>query len=227
MNTARRVSMKIKKLMITVLMIGIACLLFTSCTIVPIDPDAGERRDVISAGERAVDMDEYMATYLDSVIIPEIEERRVSFSQLLDAAQNSWNDAGELFGEKKGTIGAIYNFIVHDTGVVKEVNTESRNGFIIIELENYQTNYEIRISIGPVLRGTAIRDSIKFVDFNQFVNQMDFAELANTFNRLGNENVLENVNIENLLGQTIEFTGSFGEPDDNEISIMPIFMEVR
>jgi predicted lipoprotein len=56
---------------------------------------------------------------------------------------------------------------------------------------------------------------------------MDFAELANALNRFGNDNVMRNVNIDDLVGKTIEFTGSFGEPDGDEISVMPIFMEVR
>jgi len=203
------------------------CIMSASCVIVPIDPDAGDKGSVISAGERAVDLDAYLEEYLESVILPEIEERKVSFQVLLAAAQDGWKVAGESYGVRKGEIGAIYNFIVHDVVTVLEVNTESRAGYILVEYAGMPTDYDIKIAIGPVLRGTAIRDSVKFIDFNQFVNQMDFAGLANELNKFGNDNITNSVDIESLAGKTIEFTGSFGEPEEGEISIMPIFMEVK
>jgi len=217
----------IKRILIIHLAV-LACLLAASCTVVRIDEDAaGNRRDVISAGERAVDAAEYLEEYMEPYILPEINERKVDLSAVLEAAKSGWDNAGEAYGEIKGDIGAKYNFIVHDTAVVKEINTESRNGFMIVEPVDAKVDYTIKISIGPVFRGTAIRDSIRFIDFNHFVNQMDFAELANELNRFGNNNVTQSVDVMALEGKTIEFTGSFTQPDDNEISIMPIFMEVK
>jgi len=216
----------LKKIMIINLIISL-CVLSASCVIVPIDPEGDGRENVISAGERAVDLDEYMADYLDSIILPEIEERKVSISTLLSASANGWESAGESYGVRKGEIGAIYNFVVHDVVTVLEVNTESRAGYLLVEYADMPTEYAIKIAIGPVLRGTALRDSVSFIDFNQFVNQMDFAGLANELNKFGNENILRSVDVETLAGKTIEFTGSFGEPEDNEILIMPVFMEVK
>jgi len=217
----------IKRILIIYLAIA-ACLMTASCTVVRIDAEEESGRgNVISAGERAVDADEYLAQHLESDFLPEINEHKVDLATLLEATQNGWESAGETYGVKKGDIGAKYNFIVHDTAVVKEINTESRNGFMIVEPVGVQTGYTVKISIGPVLRGTAIRDSLRFVDFNHFVNQMDFAELANVFNRFGNENVTQSVDVMSLEGKAIEFTGSFTEPDGDEISIMPIFMEVK
>ena len=219
--------MNVFKLMITSCLLFWIVLLSVACVIVPIDPDSGEKRNVISAGERAVDLEEYLSDYLESIILPEIEERKTDLSTLLSAAENGWESAGETYGVRKGDIGAIYNFIVHETVTVLEVNTESRAGYIIVEYDGMPANYVIKIAIGPVLRGTSIRDSIKFIDFNQFVNQMDFAGLASELNKIGNENVLRSIDIDSLTGKTIEFTGSFGEPEESEIFITPIFMEVK
>jgi len=219
--------MSVLKRVITVYLFISICVLSVSCVIVPIDADGSGRGNVISAGERAVDLDEYLADYLESIILPEIEERKVSLSTILTAASDGWEQAGESYGVRKGEIGSIYNFIVHDEVRVVAVDTESRAGFILVEYDGMPTNFTIKIAIGPVLRGTAIRDSVKFIDFNQFVNQMDFAGLANELNRIGNENVLRNIDIDSLVGKTVEFTGSFGEPESNELIIMPIFMEVK
>jgi predicted lipoprotein len=232
--------MATKKRVLAAFMLLLACLLaITSCKIVKIEPAAtangggagngspGTGRSVISSGEKAVDASEYLAEHLETMILPEIEDRKTSLAALLEAADAGWDRAGALYGEKKGEIGAFFNFIAHDTVLVREVNTESRNGFMIVVIDGNPTEYTIRISIGPVLRGTAIRDSIKFIDFNHFVNQMDFAELANALNRYGNENVTSSVDLDSLVGKTVEFTGSFTQPESGEISIMPIFMEVK
>jgi len=217
----------LKRLVIACLIASL-CVLAASCVFVPIDPDKESGRgNVISSGEKAVDLAAYLEDYLESAILPEIQERRVDLSTLLGVAAGGWEAAGGAHGVRKGEIGSKYNFIVNDTVTVLEVNTESRAGFIRVECEDLLTDYTISIMIGPVLRGTAIRDSLGCVDFNQFVNQMDFAGLANELNRIGNENSLQNVDVESLTGKTIEFTGSFTQPEGNEIQIMPFFMEVK
>ena len=216
----------IKRLLILLLAI-LVFPLAASCTIVPIDPEAGDG-PAGSAVAQAVDVEGYLEEYWEAYILPEINERRVDLASLIQTAESEgWDQAGEEYGEIRGDIGASYTFLVHGTAVVLETNTESRNGFIVIGVEG-QESYEVRVSIGPALSGTAIRDSIKFIDFNQFVNQVDFARLATELNRIGNERALANADIFALDGQTIEFTGAFFAPNgSDEISIMPIFLEVK
>jgi len=216
--------MKIRRLI--VISFSIALLLATaSCTLVPIDPDASPG----AAGSsvlRARNVDEYLDEYWEDDILPEIMDRRVDLGTLLAAVQSGgWDHAGQSYGEIRGDIGASYTFIIYDTATVVETNTQSRNGFIVVQIDGYD-EYEIRLSIGPALTGSAIRDSLRFVDFNQFVNQVDFARLATELNTRGNERAMENTDIFALDGKTIEFTGAFVAPEANNIiSIMPIFLE--
>jgi predicted lipoprotein len=209
------------------LMAILMVLMTAACVIVPIDPDAGDG-PAGSAVAQAVDVVSYLEEYWEPYILPEIYERRVDLSYLIDVANSEgWEFAGEEYGDIRGDIGASYTFIVYGTAVVQETNTESRNGFIIVQFED-QDSYEIRISIGPALSGSAIRDAIQFIDFNHFVNQVDFAKLATELNRIGNERALGSADIFFLDGKTIEFTGAFSAPNGgNEISIMPIFLEVK
>ena len=210
-----------------ILPVALMILLAASCTIVPIDPDA-ENGAAGSAVLQARDVETYLDDYWEPYMLPEIHERRVDLATLIQVASaNGWDYAGEMHGEIRGDIGASYTFIVYCTAVVKETNTESRNGFIVVEVGD-QDSYEVRVSIGPALSGTAIRDSIRFVDFNQFVNQVDFARLATELNSRGNENALRSADIFSLDGMTIEFTGSFTAPNGSDVlSVMPIFLEVK
>jgi len=202
-------------------------LIMSACTIVPIDPDE-QPGAVGSAVLRARNVDEYLEDYWDTYIVPEIQDRKVTLGSLI-ASVNSvgWDQTGQAYGEIRGDIGASYTFIVYDNAVVIETNTESRNGFVIVEIDGVY-DYEVRVSIGPALSGTAIRDSLRFVDFNQFVNQVDFARLATELNNRGNERAAQNFDLFELDGETIDFTGAFVAPSgSNVITIMPIFLEVK
>lgn len=221
--------MTIIKRILILFLITANCMLAASCTVVKIDSEAESgAKKIISSGEKAVDVGSYIDQNWESAILPEINERGCGLVTLFNEANGGWDKAGEAYGVIKGDIGAKYNFIVHDTAVVKEINTESKAGFIVVQIDGQEAGYTVKIATGPVLKGTAIRDSLKCVDFNQFVNQMDYAKLANELNRIGNENVTQSVDIMELNGKTIEFTGCFTQPDSgSEILIMPIFMEVK
>jgi predicted lipoprotein len=220
--------MTMAKRIFSIMLAAAMCALISSCKIVKIDPEAEQASEkTISSGEKAVDVASYMAEHWDADILPEINERRVSLGEIMQAAGGGWDQAGEALGVIKGDIGSKYNFIVQDTAVVKEINTESKAGYIVVEIEGVPAP-AIHIATGPVLKGTAIRDSLNCVDFNQFVNQMDYAKLANELNKIGNDNITQSTSIEELAGKTIEFTGSFTQPEDGaEILIMPVFMEVK
>ena len=41
---------------------------------------------------------------------------------------------------------------------------------------------DVRAQIGPAMHGTALRDTLDFVDFNAFTNQIDFAQFGKSFN---------------------------------------------
>ena len=38
------------------------------------------------------------------------------------------------------------------------------------------------MQIGPAMRGTALRDALDFVSFNDFNNQIDYAQFGKAFN---------------------------------------------
>ena len=221
--------MNIKKTM-TSLCVFALCGILSSCTIVKIDQDLeSQKQSTISSGEKSVDINAYINDKWESIFVPEINERKQNLQAVLSASEQSWDQAGEEFGLKKGQIGAKYNFIVSDSGIIKEVNTESKVGYIVLEVDNLVSSYEIKLSIGPVLKGTAIRDSLESVNFNEFVNQMDYAKLASELNKYCNEKTIGTLDLTALTGKSVEFTGCFTQPENDsaEIDIIPVFLEVK
>ena len=59
------------------------------------------------------------------------------------------------------------------------------------------------------MRGTAIRDALDFVSFNDFTNQIDFARYGKAFNTYVNHATLENLSRDALIGRKVTVLGTY------------------
>jgi predicted lipoprotein len=84
------------------------------------------------------------------------------------------------------------------------------------------------MQIGPVIKDTAIRDSLDFLSFTDFTNQIEFARLSNSFNKVVNRDVTSKLDRENLMGKRITFWGAFTQLQDSDlIRVTPVLLEVE
>lgn len=104
------------------------------------------------------------------------------------------------------------SFFVKGAGVVTEVDRKSRAGLARIDLIPVDGRSDLAIQIGPVVRGTAVRDALPFIQFTNFVNQLDYADVANELNRRVLETVLAPVAIGDLQGKTVTFLAAVTRP---------------
>jgi len=88
------------------------------------------------------------------------------------------------------------------------VNLQSRVGVADVRIEGVAPPARISIQVGPVLRGTAVRDALEFVAFTEFANQSDFAAVANGLNDRVLTVVLAPLDLQSLQGRTISFVGA-------------------
>jgi predicted lipoprotein len=65
-----------------------------------------------------------------------------------------------------------------------------------------------------VLRGTALRDATGLVRFTDFVNQLQFADVANELNDRVLKTVLSPVDRATLKGKTVSFVGALAADPD-------------
>lgn len=96
---------------------------------------------------------------------------------------------------------------VTGTGVVTDVNLQSRVGLALVRLDGVD-HATVALQVGPVLRGTALRDALSFVRFTDFANQFDFAGVANALNDRVLATVLGSLDARGLAGQLVTFTGA-------------------
>src|SRR5262245_18564878 len=124
------------------------------------------------------------AAYVDSIwtakLVPAVLNAATDARTLLDALAESPEGAKTRYGHSEAN-GPVY-FIVKGEGVVTAVDTRSRVGMALIDVAPFDRRPDLSIQIGPVLRGTSLRDGTGIVRFTDFVNQLQFADAGNEIN---------------------------------------------
>jgi predicted lipoprotein len=116
---------------------------------------------------------------------------------------------------------------VKGTGVVEGVDRQSRVGVMRVQVKGSRP-VKIAMQIGPVIRGTALRDASSFIHFSDFTNQFEYAGAANALNDYALRTIIAPLPIDTLQGRTIVFTGAIGKSalrEDGAIEITPVHLE--
>jgi len=151
------------------------------------------------------------AAFVDSIwgakLVPAIVGSAVDVRTLLAAMSASLGDAEQKYGRNVNGDGWYFN--VKGEGTVLAVDTSSRNGLIDLAVLPHAQRPDVSIQIGPVFRGSALRDSTGLITFSSFVNQLQFAEVADDLNSKANQTIVSLLDAKTLLGKRVKFVGSF------------------
>ena len=120
-------------------------------------------RPIADEPRRPFDAGEYVARIWDARALPAFRSRAIPFG----AYQSQQTDRATP---------------VSLDGVVVDVNTGSRVGTAAVDVAPTDGRPDALLLIGPVVRGTALRDALDFIQFTDFTNQIQFADVANALN---------------------------------------------
>ena len=207
---------------ITLLLASPLCL--TACkpwTIRPID--SGSRKP--AASSREFNADAYVDSIWESKLVPLVIEKAVDLSALLAAFDADFDAARKQYGHDEA--GGAVHFIVKGEGRVSRVNSSSQNRTVSINLPGYKGKTEVVMQVGPVFRGTAIRDAVGFIQFNQFVNQLQFADVGNKLNDRVFTSVVNDFDLATAQGRQVSFYGVFTFSERGKIIITPVKMPLN
>ena len=199
-----------RRVMAIVLMLLASLLLaFSGCTIVEEKEkkDDGKEDRLEYFKDEGFDADKVVEDIWGNQVIPTLKDEAVDLATLLDELAVDRDAAGEQYGYREEGGDYPWNFIVKGEGRVLAVNTKSRKGTLTVDLPPYDGNADATIWIGPIIRSYSIRDSLDFISFtngvkgdsgiqHKFDTQVQFAELSNSLNRRGNQNVLASLDPE-------------------------------
>ena len=149
-------------------------------------------------------------------VVAEIEKRAVPIEELAQAIEDDPDAAGERYGKRQGT--SPYNFAVTGTGEAGK----AEGGLLPVEVEGLD-DAQVNLQIGPAINGTALRDAVGCITFDQFVNQVDYADAGTAFNTEVKAEVLKGAG--DLEGRTVVFTGAFTFLAPGVMTITPIALE--
>lgn len=205
---------------------------FSSCTIVPDDEtpgasgEKGEKLDIYFVSDD-FKPDEYAQGIWTAKVVPFFMEKSLPIEVILPVWHTDQQAAGEKFGYREKAEGSPWNFRVKGSGVILAANTASRASTIDIDLLPPDGTKDLVMQIGPVFKDSSIRDSLDFISFTDFTNQLEFARLSNAFNRVVNQEVTGQLDRENLVGKKISFWGAFTQLQDADlVRVTPVVLKV-
>ncbi len=148
-----------------------------------------------------------------------LEEKAQPLPQLLAAIRDDEAAAGERFGHREGN--SPYSYAVKGAGVAGK----AESGLMAVRVPGVPKNTRVSIQVGPAINGTAVRDAVGFISFNQFVNQVDFADAATALNNEVKKRVLKGLDPARLEGKRVSFVGAFTALAPAAVTITPVKLE--
>ncbi len=154
----------------------------------------------------------------DSQIVPEITGEATDLATLLTESEGKPSSVAAKYavGSSKKC------FAVKGTGTVASVK-DGNNGALIVTLDGYSGDAEISIQVGPVYKGTTIRDSLSFLSAQDFTNQVEWAEISSSINAKVASSVVADLDTASAAGKKITFTGTFS---GDTVTITPVQLEL-
>jgi len=141
----------------------------SGCKVLTIDEDRALRARL--GGD--FDAPRYVDAIWASKVLPAIDAEARPLPMVVSAVDRGLDQAGASLGRRVGD-GSAWTFVVKGEGVVTKVDTATPRGSVDVALPDRV----VRIQTGPVVSETAIRDALPFVTFNDFSDQLAFAEVG-------------------------------------------------
>ena len=190
------------------------------CKILP-TPAEGEALGAVAAFNPEARVDEIWSER----VLPYLDTKAGPVAEVVAAAAADPAAAGARFGNPNKQASAPWTYAVRVDGKVVGSNLDSRAATVDVDVDG-DGQADARVQIGPAYRGTALRDSLDFVNFNEFTNQIEFAQFGKAFNTHADQQGLSALPREGLEGRTIAVVGAYTAGPAGELPlVMPAHAE--
>jgi len=175
----------------------------TPWTVRPLSQTGGD-----SGQPAAFDAAHYVDSIWNSRVLP-AASGAADFASLLDPANRS--------------AAAV---LVKGRARVLRADTASPSGVLLLDAAPYDGRPDAALAVGPDIGGTTLRDALPFIQFSQFVNQLQFAQVGNALNDRA-ASAAASLALRDLAGRIIVFSGAAQRPADGGLlQIVPVTLAV-
>lgn len=177
--------------------------------------------------ELTFDASKDVAGFWQSQAVPELKGKVVSFARLMEEGKGDLTTNTTKYGKySMGDTGEL-SYTVSVTGVVAEVHTEKKAGYLLIKPDGYDGDMEVRLQVGPVFRGSAVRDSLSMLSYDDYTNQVDWAAVSQNIHKEIQKDVIDALDLASMEGKKVSFIGCFTVSDNPLALITPIELTVE
>lgn len=178
-------------------------------------------------GEAEFNAGDNVASIWESKVLPNLSEKAVDLAAFLTEANGNLKSLADKYGKySMGTSGEL-SYTVKGTAVVKEIVSDKKAGYMTVVLDGYSGPETIKLQIGTVFKGSAVRDSLDFIKFEDYKNQVDYAAVSQSLHETIQNTVISPLDFASLAGKQIEFIGCFTVDKEKELLITPVQLEVK
>ncbi|SNR47955.1 DUF2291 family protein [Paracoccus sediminis] len=193
-----------------------------ACKIVP-NPEPGSENAAAQTDEdrMAAKAGEIYAARL----VPYVSGKAIDLPVLTTALQGGLDAAGKAHGVRPQAEGSAWNFLLKGQGTVVQANRESRAATMDLDVTG-DGQADVTIQLGPVIRGTALRDAADFIVFTDYRDQIEFAKLARALNDRAHGAIA--LPEGDLTGRTVRFEGAATlRAATDPVLIVPTLLEIQ
>jgi predicted lipoprotein len=177
----------------------------------------------VMEGGTTFDKVKFVDSIWESKVIPTVEQKAVGLDVLIPAIQKSPEEAVKEYGNN---IGGAFNFLVQFAGKVTKVDTKSLTGTVTVDAGYPGGSLPVKLQIGPIILGTALRDAVKFITFQQFTNQMQYGGVSDELNARVSKEVISKLDVKTLVGKRLQIKGAFTYDTANpkDVLVTPVIV---
>ncbi len=161
-----------------------------------------------------------------SQAIPELTEKALDIVPLLNESNGDFKKIADKGHYSMGTSGEL-SFVVKGEGVVTEVNQEKKAGFMVVKPAGYDGQITVKLQIGSVYKGSAVRDNLSFIKYEDYTNQVEWASLSQSIHNVIDTDLIKKLDLTSIVGKNIDFIGCFSVDKKTEVLITPISINVK
>jgi predicted lipoprotein len=169
-------------------------------------------------------------------VIPKGEESKYTGATAFDAGATADEDWGAVVEEVTGKAEDLASVVkdaatgtsyaVKFSGKVTEYNTDTPKGYLAMTVDG--VDGEVRLAVGKVVSGTAIRDCQTVKAFQDFENQTQWSAYAKTLNTAMLTNVVEANGLGgDTVGKTVDVVGCYAPASNGTILVDAVSVTVQ
>lgn len=225
MNSFMTIAVRYPKAALLISCCVLLAVLYPMGMVVTVVPIGGGENTADSYPSSGVNFDAkaYVARIWEKKVVAAARDSSVPLPELLaDIAKNKTSALQKYGHEVSGT----YNLFVRIDGKVTGIDTSTPMGTMTVDVTSDKGVIPVKVQIGPVILGATLRDALKFVSFETFLNQVQFGNVAVNLNEMVLKKVIAPLKLKRLEGQHVQVYGAYRYDSENpkNVTIIPVVL---